>query len=66
MAAVEARALARGLCELRLESREDNAAALALYRRLGFAPFSRAERFYADGAPALRLRKPLHPMRAAA
>ncbi len=36
LAAVEALARARGHCKITLEVREDNPAAMALYRRLGF------------------------------
>jgi ribosomal-protein-alanine N-acetyltransferase len=38
-----------------LEARADNDAALALYRRHGYREVGRIERFYADGADALRL-----------
>lgn len=61
LAAVEAEAIRRGAQTLRLEVREDNAPALALYGATGFRAFGRAEDYYEDGAPALRLEKPLAP-----
>lgn len=48
-----------GKTELRLEVREDNAAAIALYRRTGFAPFGRSEGYYEDGCAALRFTRQL-------
>ena len=57
--AAESRAAAGGARELRLEVRTDNAAAIALYERGGYRPIGRIEGFYEDGAPALRLAKPL-------
>lgn len=39
-----------------LDVREDNAPALALYRRLGFDEVGRRARYYRDGADALLLR----------
>ncbi len=44
-----------GKTSLRLEVREDNVAAIALYRRAGFVPFGRRERYYEDGCAALRM-----------
>jgi len=44
---------------MRLESREDNVRALRLYESAGYARFARVEDYYADGAPAVRLEKPL-------
>jgi ribosomal protein S18 acetylase RimI-like enzyme len=57
--AVEARALSQGCEALRLEVREDNRRAVALYERLGYRRFGRFEDYYEDGAAALRLEKPL-------
>lgn len=42
-----------------LEVREDNPAALALYRRLGYNIGRRLPGYYEDGADGLRLTKPL-------
>jgi len=44
---------------LRLEVREDNAAAIRLYERSGFRPIGRIPRYYADKATALRYEKGL-------
>ena len=46
-----------GALALRLEVRSDNAAAIALYERLGFRQFGRYEDYYADGATGVALRK---------
>lgn len=51
----------RGKTRFRLEVREDNGGAIALYRKLGFSEFGRREKYYEDGAPALRFEKTLHP-----
>jgi [ribosomal protein S18]-alanine N-acetyltransferase len=59
VAAAQTYALGQGRQTLRLEVREDNHAAVALYERLGFCRFGRREDFYADGAAALRLEKRL-------
>ena len=57
MAACERYAAAHGCDWLRLEVRTDNAPAIALYERLGFRRFGYYERYYADGARALRMEK---------
>ena len=57
--ACEAEAQRRGCVAMRLESREDNVRALRLYESAGYARFARVEDYYADGAPAVRLEKPL-------
>ncbi len=59
MTAAERAARNRGCVALRLEVREDNAGAIALYRRLGYEQFGRHEDYYFDGAPALRLQRSL-------
>jgi [ribosomal protein S18]-alanine N-acetyltransferase len=59
MAACETYAAARGSDRLRLEVRADNAPAIALYRRLGYAQFGQYDAYYADGARALRFEKPI-------
>lgn len=57
LAACERYAAAHGRNSLRLEVRWDNAPAIALYERLGFRQFGQIERYYADGAKALRFEK---------
>jgi ribosomal-protein-alanine acetyltransferase len=59
MAACERYAAAQGRLALRLEVRADNDAAIALYHRLGFTQFGQYDRYYADGAMALRFEKSL-------
>lgn len=59
LAAAEATAEARGCRVLRLEVREENARAVALYERCGFRPIGRRNGYYADGAAALRFEKHL-------
>lgn len=49
-----AAAARRGKRRFRLEVREDNAAAIELYRKLGFHGIGSVETYYEDGAPALR------------
>ncbi len=48
---------------LRLEVREDNAAAISLYERRGFTPIGRHAAYYADGTDALRYQKTLATVR---
>jgi ribosomal-protein-alanine N-acetyltransferase len=48
-----------GLESLTLEVRPSNAAALALYARLGFAPVGRRQRYYRNGDDALVLQAAL-------
>jgi ribosomal protein S18 acetylase RimI-like enzyme len=59
LAAAERAAAARGRLEMRLEVREDNDAARALYEHRGYRPLGRRAGYYEDGADALRMRKPL-------
>jgi ribosomal-protein-alanine N-acetyltransferase len=59
MGACERYAAAHGCNLLRLEVRADNAAAIALYERLGFRQFGQYDAYYADGAKALRFEKPI-------
>lgn len=61
-AAIKA-AEARGKQSFRLEVREDNDGAIALYRKLGFREIGRREDYYEDGAPALRFEKDLMPVK---
>jgi len=56
-----AAATRRGKARFRLEVREDNKGAIALYQKLGFSHIGRREDYYEDGAPALRFEKPLPP-----
>lgn len=44
-----------GAAGVRLEVRADNSSAIALYRSLGFTLLSTVERYYEDGAAALRM-----------
>ena len=64
-AAIE-RVSRRGLRELQLEVAEDNAAALGLYRALGFAPVGRRPGYYArpeaQAVAALTLRRVIVPV----
>lgn len=59
VAAAEAQAAKLGLDAVTLEVREDNAAARALYRKLGYAEEKSLPAFYDDGSDGLRLRKAL-------
>lgn len=53
---------AAGRACLRLEVRQDNVAAIALYRRAGFVPFGEIPGYYEDGCTALRLERAVnHP-----
>ncbi len=55
----EQRARQRGCVFLRLEVREDNSAAIALYRRSGYRHFDRVGDYYDDGCSAIRMEKRL-------
>lgn len=46
-----------GCSVLRLEVREDNAAAIGLYQRHGFEVFGRIKGYYQDGCAALRMQR---------
>ena len=59
LAAVEARATARGSSVLRLEVRAANLAAIRLYERKGYRRFGIHREYYEDGADALRYEKRL-------
>ncbi len=61
MDALERAAKKRGCDRLRLEVREKNRPAIALYESLGYRRIGRYENYYQDGAPALRFEKPLIP-----
>lgn len=57
--AAEEACLARGALHMRLEIREDNPAAYALYRSLGYRQHGTWLEYYEDQSDALRLRKAL-------
>lgn len=57
LATVEELARRRHCARLRLEVRQDNVAAIALYERLGFHRFGEKLGFYEDGADAWRYEK---------
>lgn len=59
--ACEGYARRQGSVALALEVRYDNAPAIALYESLGFRQFGEHADYYADGATALRYKKPLVP-----
>jgi ribosomal-protein-alanine acetyltransferase len=59
LAAAEAVALARGADSMRLEVRTDNAAAIHLYERRGYAKIGRRDGYYEDGAAAFRYARDL-------
>ncbi len=54
-----AAAAERDCTELRLEVREDNPRAIALYERNGFVATGRRPGYYADGATAIRYARPI-------
>ncbi|MCR4266890.1 GNAT family N-acetyltransferase [Nitratireductor sp. ZSWI3] len=56
---VEREALARGCGLMRLEVREDNSGAIALYEKSGYRCFGRRKNYYHDGMHALRYEKRL-------
>ncbi|WP_018862571.1 MULTISPECIES: GNAT family N-acetyltransferase/peptidase C39 family protein [unclassified Thioalkalivibrio] len=59
--AAEDAARQHGRTDLRLEVRRDNAASLALFRRLGYRDFGTIDDYYEDHMDALRLQKSLAP-----
>lgn len=62
LAAAMQQAAGLGAKAMFLEVSETNAAARRLYARAGFAPAGLRRSYYADGASALVLRKPLGPV----
>lgn len=62
MLAAERGAAARGRATMSLEVRADNAGAVALYEKLGYARFDVIPDYYEDGESALRMRKALKPL----
>jgi len=59
LAAVEQAALRRGARRMRLEVRQDNAAAMRLYERGGYTRFAERPGYYEDGGHAWRYEKKL-------
>ncbi len=59
LAAAEGLARERGMRELSLEVRRDNAAAVRLYEANGYRRSAALENYYDDGAPAWRYEKSL-------
>ncbi|WP_422372265.1 peptidase C39 family protein [Hoeflea sp.] len=57
LSAAEQAAMDHDRILLRLEVREENAAAIALYRNSGYRRIGRVEEYYADGMAALRFEK---------
>lgn len=57
--AAEHAVIGHGQVSLRLEVREDNARAIAFYKRAGYRPIGRKPDYYEDGMAALRLEKRL-------
>lgn len=57
--AAERAVVERGKHSLRLEVREDNERAVAIYRRAGFRQVGSRPDYYQDGMTALRMEKPL-------
>jgi [ribosomal protein S18]-alanine N-acetyltransferase len=60
LAHCEKAATKRGCTALHLEVREDNAAAINLYRTRGYDLTGRKDNYYDDGGTALRMRKSLN------
>lgn len=61
LAAAETAARERGSVSLRLEVREDNRPAIALYRNHGYQVVGAASDYYEDGGGAVRMRKRFLP-----
>jgi [ribosomal protein S18]-alanine N-acetyltransferase len=59
LTAAETGAKRRGCRAMRLEVREDDAGAIALYESSGYRPFGRRRRYYDGRIDALRFEKPL-------
>jgi ribosomal-protein-alanine acetyltransferase len=59
LTAVERAARRRGAARMRLEVRQDNAAAMRLYERRGYARFAERAGYYEDGGDAWRYEKKL-------
>ncbi|MHB1704568.1 MAG: GNAT family N-acetyltransferase [Acidithiobacillus sp.] len=59
LAGAESVAVESGRNRIRLEAREDNAAAIRLYTSVGYRSFDRIEQYYEDRTAAIRMEKPL-------
>ena len=59
LTAIERAARRRGARRMRLEVRQDNAAAIRLYERRGYARFAERRGYYEDGGDAWRYHKEL-------
>ncbi|MEB8488324.1 MULTISPECIES: GNAT family N-acetyltransferase [Acidithiobacillus] len=59
LAGAESVAVESGRNRIRLEVREDNAAAIRLYTSIGYQTFGRIEPYYEDRTAAIRMEKPL-------
>lgn len=59
--AAEDAAAKRGRRSLRLEVREDNLRAIAIYQQAGFGVIGSKPDYYQDGMAAIRMEKPLAP-----
>lgn len=59
LGAVEQAAHSHGSTRIRLEVRQDNHGAIALYERLGYVRFAARAHYYEDGADAWRYEKAL-------
>ena len=57
--AAERQTLSRGKRSLRLEVRQDNSRAIAIYKQAGYLPIGSTPGYYADGMMAIRLEKNL-------
>jgi ribosomal protein S18 acetylase RimI-like enzyme len=55
--AAEQACVHRGMSRVRLEVEEGNLAAISIYRRFGYRPTGRTEKYYESGAHALRFEK---------
>lgn len=61
LAAAEDEATGHDCAYLRLEVRQDNRAAIALYERRGYKPFGVYADYYEDHSPAIRMEKAILP-----
>jgi ribosomal protein S18 acetylase RimI-like enzyme len=57
--AAEQACVDRGMSRVRLEVDESNLAAISMYQRFGYRRVGRTEKYYENGAPALRMERRL-------